>query len=277
MVQLIPTDALEPAALHAAFSAAFADYLIGPFRLSLDQWPQFLARQGADPGLGRAAVDAEGRILAFALVAPRPGRWRLATMGALPAARGSGAAPRLLDDFIARGRAAGLAALELEVFAQNERALRLYQGRGFSTLHELHGWQAGPEAVQARACAALQRPALDEALAWIDALDLAHLPLQVTPVALRAAAGLQAWRHGGAQLIFSLGTDGALQIASLIDTQPAQRDALALLQALRHAHPERPLRVPQLQRDDLGGQALRAAGFERQPLHQLLMGKELAA
>jgi len=148
-LRLLSAADLTPADLHAAFGAAFADYLIGPFSLPLAAWPGFLARQGVDLTLSRAALDGEGRILAFCLVAPRPalGRWRLGTMGALPAARGSGAAPALLDDFIARAAAAGQGAVELEVFAQNARALRLYQGRGFAPLHELHGYVAEPGCV----------------------------------------------------------------------------------------------------------------------------------
>ena len=69
---LVPTDQLAPDALHAAFVRAFADYLIGPFNLALDQWPGVVRRQGVDLSLGRAAIDTEGNVLAFSLVAPRP-------------------------------------------------------------------------------------------------------------------------------------------------------------------------------------------------------------
>jgi len=266
--------AVDPARLHAAFGAAFADYLIGPFTIALAQWPQFLARQGVDLTLSRAVCDAAGDVLAFALVAPRRRRWRLATMGAVPAARGGGTAPRLLDDFIGRAREAGLGEVELEVFAQNERALRLYESRGFAARHELHGWQAPPPGGEMTALpAGIERAGRDEAFAWIDALPfIGELPLQVTPVALAASpVPLQAFRLGRAQLLFAETAPGVLTISSLIDTSPAQADALALVRALRAAHPVHRSVVPALQRLDVGGQALRDAGFERQPLHQLLM------
>jgi len=274
---LVPGDSLAPELLHETFTAAFADYLLGPFQLSREQSPPFLGRQAADLGLSRVAMR-RNEPLAFALVAQRsPERWRLATMGALPAARGSGAAPALLDDFIVRATASGLDAVELEVFAQNERALRLYQGRGFTVRHELHGYALSPAAF------AIEAPAADPvdlptAFAWLDEADLQlpDLPLQVTPASLRALPNaLQALRRGRAQLVFSVSAAALVTVHSLVDREPAQADALALLQQLLTRHPQHEIKVPQLQRIDVGGQALRQLGFQVEPLHQLLMVKQL--
>jgi ribosomal protein S18 acetylase RimI-like enzyme len=274
--RLLAAAELAPDDLHAAFGAAFADYLIGPFSLPPAAWPGFLARQGVDLGLSRAALDGAGRILAFCLVAPRPalGRWRLATMGALPAARGSGAAPALLDDFIARAAAAGQGAVELEVFAQNERALRLYQGRGFAPRHELHGYLAESGCLSpAAAPAGLREVDTEAARAWLTAAEqrIADLPLQVGPAALSAASTSTAWQLDGAQLLFAQPDALSLSVLSLIDESPRQAAATALLQALRARYPEASLRVPQIQRLDLGGAALRALGCAVLPLHQLLL------
>ena len=241
-------DALAPAALHAAFELAFSDYLVGPFALALEQWPRFLARQGVDLGLSRALVRG-GAIQAFALVAPRITRWRLAGMGAVPTARGSGAAPRLLDDFMTRARLAGMAAVELEVFAQNERARKLYEGRGFESLHELHAWQApAPDGEPRPVPDSVALIGREQAFAWIarEALPrLPDLPMQVTPAALAAsAAQLQAWQAGSAVLVFAETAPDLLTISSLIDWQAAQGDALMLLRALRSAHPGHRIVVP---------------------------------
>jgi len=283
---LLPADAVPAAALHAAFAQAFADYLIGPFDLPADRWPQFLARQCVDLRLSRVAVDREP--LAFALVAPRPAarRWRLATMGALPAARGRGAAPALLDDLLARAAAAGVREVELEVFAQNERAHRLYRGRGFTERHALHGYEADAEVDATDDTPGASPPpdhdpalrAIDlaSAFAWLDeaAAQLGDVPLQVTPASLSAVPpGLTAWRRGDAQLVFGEAAPGSVTVHSLLDRQPAQRDAEALVRALRASRPGCRIVVPQLQRLDLGGEALRRAGFRAQPLHQLLMAR----
>jgi len=287
-----PGGAVAAEALHAAFTRAFADYLIGPFQIPFEQWPMFLARQGVDLSLSRVALAADGAPLAFAFVAPRPAarRWRLATMGALPAARGTGAAPALLDDVIARAAAAGLEAVELEVFAQNDRARKLYEGRGFEKLHELFGFLAEPGTITPASLAspvqgaAGQTPrAIDmaSALAWLDEAEkrLPDLPLQVTSATLRHGVDYHAWRVGDgdaaatqAQVVFSL-PDETVMIHSLV--APRETGARALIQALAAVYPERRLRVPQLQREDLGGSALRALGATAQPLHQQLMRRPL--
>ena len=277
--RLVPTDQIAPDALHTAFVRAFADYLIGPFNLSIDQWPGFVQRQGVDLRLGRAAVDADGRVLAFALVAPRPSlkRWRLGTMGAVPQARGGGAAVQLLQDFVHRGREAGLKALELEVFVQNERAARLYRRHGFVERHALHGWQrvadAGePCSLDGLACTQ------EEALAWLREAEVSidDLPLQVCADVVGVLTVLwTAWRRGSAQLVFTGDGKSGVLVRSLIDRHPSQQDAKTLVDALSAAYPGAKVSVPPLQRGDLGGEALRRCGFALEPLHQALMRLDL--
>jgi GNAT superfamily N-acetyltransferase len=279
---LLPTNQLAPEALHAAFVRAFADYLIGPFNLAVDQWPGFVLRQGVDLGLGRAAVTAEdGGVLAFALVAPRPslGRWRLGTMGAVPEARGSGAAVALLQDFVQRGREAGLQAVELEVFVQNERAVRLYRRHGFVERHALQGWQRIADAGEARMPPPGFACTQAEALAWLREAEatLVDLPLQVSAAVVDVLTlPWTAWRRGSAQLVFTVDPAASVIVRSLIDLDPAQHDAEALVQALLAAHPGAKVSVPALQRGDLGGEALRRCGFTAEALHQALMRLDLA-
>ncbi len=271
---LIPADTLPAASLHEAFGAAFADYLIGPFLLPPDAWPGFLARQGIDLSLSRAAVDAQGRPLAFAFTAPRPSqaRWRLGTMGAVPAARGCGAAPALLADFLERARAAGCRGVELEVFARNDRARRLYERHGFETLDLLQGW-TGP--VRPGPAVAWCELAWDEALAWLDAAEAEGLalPLQQTRLGLASAQGQRAF-HWGSALVTGAARpgDGVFQLGAVVDRRPAQADLRALLQALAGAHPDwRQWRMPQLLRPSVGGEALASLGLGAEPLHQLWM------
>lgn len=282
---LVPTHQLAPELLHAAFSRAFADYVAGPFNLAFDQWPGFLQRQAIDLSLGRAAVSAErGDVLAFALVAPRPerARWRLGTMGAVPEARGSGAAAQLLVDFVQRGRAAGLQALELEVFAQNERAVRLYRRHGFTVRHVLHGYQFTAAVGEASPPSASLACTPADALAWLREVDAAlmDLPLQVGATVVGVLTlPWTAWRRGGAQLVFTAdpAAQGGVIVRSLVDRDPAQHDAEALVRALLAAHPGARVSVPALQRADLGGAALRRCGFAPEALHQTLMRLDLAA
>ena len=134
---------------------------------------------------------------------------------------------------------------------------------------------------------------LPQALDWMDATErrLPDLPLQVTAATLRHGQDYLAWQlgQGGlsgrdgeiggdgdgearAQVVFSL-PDETVLVHSLI--APRDADARALLRALATAYPDRRVRVPQLQREDLGGAALRALGAAPQPLHQQLMVRAL--
>lgn len=276
---------IDSAKLHATFGQAFADYLIGPFDMPLTQWPYFLARQCIDLSLSRVLLRGND-ILAFAFIAPRPTLriWRLATMGAVPAARGSGAAPQLLSHFVQRAEHAGMAAVELEVFGQNTRALRLYESHGFQALHALYGyhaqpWNQAPLALPPSARSAIAQLSPEQAYAWIAEAQstlFGDLPLQVTEQVLATnPLPLHAWKLGSALLVFTLPDGAKVQILSLIDRHPAQHDAHQLALHMRSSQPERSCFMHELQRSDIGGDALARAGFERQALHQLLMRRSL--
>ena len=275
--RLVAADTLPESDLHAATVAAFADYLAGPFQMTLEQFPSFIGRQGIDLGRSRLAVS-DGAVAAFAFVCPRPevGRWRLGAMGALPAARGTGAAPALLDDFIARARSEGLPWVELECFAENERALRLYRSRGFEVVSALNGWKLpddAPADAPSRDVRAVDRA---RALAWLADADqqVAWLPFPNGDRCMAAQVRpLSFWQCGSAQLVFSVVDGTPTQIHSLIDLDPALRDAEVLARAVAAAHPA--AFAPPILRDDLGGEALRRAGFVPHLMSQVLMTRKL--
>lgn len=275
--ELVPADGVDPARLHGAFGRAFADYVGGAFHLALEDWPGFLRRQGVLLDASRVALQ-HGEPVAFAFVAPRPARrrWRLATMGAVPEARGTGAAGALMADMLARAAAAGAEAAELEVFAQNERASRLYARHGFEPRWPLHGHAVtGEPATPGEPPAAVE---LTAAQAWLERAE-AHvpdLPLQVGAHALATAPpGWQAWQRGSAQLVWSGDASATVQVRSLVDLDPAQHDAEVLVRALAARQAGATLVVPPLQRPDLGGEALERAGWVRQPLWQWMMVRSL--
>ena len=91
------------------------------------------------------------------------------------------------------------------------------------------------------------------------------------PVELRALA-----LAPHAQLVYSVAAE-RLTVHSLVDLQPEQRGAEALVAQLLRLHPGLAVQVPQLQRPDLGGEALERLGFERLPLFQWLMRRPLRA
>ena len=269
---IVAADTRSEAELHAMTIAAFADYLVGPFQITLAQFPSFIGRQGIDLSLSRVSLHGDA-LGAFAFTCPREetGRWRLGVMAALPAARGTGAAPALLDDFIERARQRGLPEVELECFAENERALRLYRSRGFAPVCRLNGWKS-PGALAGARARDVQAVARADAFAWLaDAnLRIRDLPFPGTARSLSAQPRpLTFWRHGSAQVAFSVVEGTPTQIHSLIDLDPGLADAEALAHAVRAAHPD--VFAPPVLRDDVGGEALRRAGYLAHGMSQVLM------
>jgi len=278
--ELVSGLAVAPEALHAASGAAFSDYLTGPMEMPFELWPNFLVRHGMDLSLSRVAVR-DGTPVAFAMVAPRPTlrRWRVAGMGAIPAARGTGAAPALLDDLIARATEAGLAAVELECFAQNERAQRLYRGRGFEPRAELAGYDLAAEvALPPAPSQDVHDLPREQAFAWLDDAQrtIPDLPLPLTTTTLSATTRpVRFWQRGAALLAWSDTGEGPIMIHALIDRGTAQEDGRILVAAMRATRPGAAVTAPAVQRDDFCGAALRSLGFERQKFHQLMMVRAL--
>ena len=285
-VELIAADAVPMEQLHAALVDAFADYIVGPFQLSAEQMPAFLTRQAVALSASRVATK-QGQIHAIALVSLRSdiARWRLATLCAVPLARGTGVTHRLMDDLVSRATAFGASALELECFAQNERAVRLYQRYGFRTAAELRAWSSrarGPGQSTGgvlSASAFVREVGRAEGLAWQHAAarDIPDLPLQVAGDLLATSTRpLRFWQSGTAQLVFSAVEGDPVLIHGLVDSSVALRDAEILVARLQATYPDCEIKaMPQVHRADLGGEALRRLGFEDTALYQLLMVRSL--
>ncbi len=162
---------------------------------------------------------------------------------------------------------------------QNERAVRLYRRHGFVERHALHGYQRQADAGEARAPSAGLACTQGEALAWLREAEAAipDLPLQVSAGVVGVlTVPWTAWRHGSAQMVFTGDGESGVIVRSLIDCNPAQKDAEALVQALFAAHPGAKVSVPALQRSDLGGEALQRCGFAVEALNQAIMRLDLA-
>jgi hypothetical protein len=210
---------------------------------------------------------------AFALVMERDrASWRIAVMGARPDLRGSGLAPRLLDETLDDARSLGLSSVELEVFAQNERAYRLYVSRGMKPVSSLFGYEAPAGSLGFDVPA--QPVTLDEARLRAEEIERAAailLPWQVGPAAISRLPGTaQCWQHGTGQLVFSEMTR-LIHIQSLLDSSTDYRCAAKLLSALRTAFPEAVLRAPPLQAEHGAAQAFRSAQWTEAALFQYLM------
>jgi RimJ/RimL family protein N-acetyltransferase len=92
----------------------------------------------AGAGIQLLAVTASATVVGWCDITPNPHEGFRHTgrlgMGLLPDYRGQGLGRRLVLDAVRAARAAGMERIELEVFASNTRAIRLYEAIGF--VHE---------------------------------------------------------------------------------------------------------------------------------------------
>jgi ribosomal protein S18 acetylase RimI-like enzyme len=270
-ITVVRADAVPAAALCDAYNAAFADYVVTFPTLDEGAWRAVVERQGVDLRLSVAACRGD-EVMAFGLVTPRAGQiTRIATMGARPKARGSGAAPALLDQLLTEARARSDANAELEVFAQNERAFRLYRSRGFQPVCTLCGFETAGGGGGDAPVVEMSR---EDGTSWAAAFERDErmpLPWQVTGAAIACAPAVQRiWRLAQAQIAWLEGVD-TITVMSVLDRNTAYADATRLLGALAHRFPAHKLRAPQLQREVGPADAFERAGWARSPLFQYLM------
>ena len=277
--------------LVAAVNRVLADYII-PIQIDADY-----VKGHVDLAGSYVAVDGgTGAILAFSFMDSNFGtksdRTRIGAFGAVPEARGTGLAKQLLKRVIDDARASGAPHIELECFAQNERAIRLYLGAGFQSLYDLRGYtrDAAPGEAVAGSSSDLSSFEVSSADAqkWLDAhlgdSKISWLPFQVGWVWREMPSGVARFflarnPDGNDALMVCYGAkDESKEIrAQLIDTEAdRQEGARALIRALIAAYPGKKIDVSPLQRPDLGGDALEAEGFKRQELHQQFMVLDLS-
>ena len=101
---------------------------------SVEQTRSYLQRAAEDT-LYQFVAEADGRVVGACDISPRQavGFTHVGVLGmfVLPEWRGRGIGSRLLAACLTAARRAGLERIELEVYADNEAAIRLYEAHGF--------------------------------------------------------------------------------------------------------------------------------------------------
>ncbi|WP_374928863.1 ribosomal protein S18-alanine N-acetyltransferase [Kytococcus sedentarius] len=96
-----------------------------------------------DPGAAGADVPGQRQVLGYAGVDHGGQVADVMTITVHPAARGTGLGRRLMDHLVHSATRRGAEALLLEVRADNEPALRLYEHTGFESLSRRRGYYRG--------------------------------------------------------------------------------------------------------------------------------------
>lgn len=264
-----PATHYTPAQLAEAFNQAFEGYFM-PVNFTAEAMQAFLQRD--DVSLAHSHIlFANDQPAGLAFMSLRPGVSRVAGMGIATAWRGQGAGRWLMEKLVEESASRGETHMQLEVIAQNERAIRLYEHFGFKKLRRLLGWklQAGSPAPGSQLPDVI--PA-EEAIAAVEQYGLPNLPWQVDASTLRRMNGLQAFRLGEAFLLTGDLKPEHVALRSLIVTPEARRtgQAAALLQGVFAMHPGKTWHVPAIFPEELGG-VFEAQGFEPEEISQWQM------
>lgn len=156
--------------IHAAFVDAFSRYEV-PMDLPPERLAEMMRTRSYDPALSVGAFD-DDRLVAFALTGYREaGTERLGydiATGVVQAAQNEGLGGLVVEELLARGRAAGLTRFLLEVLVNNEAAQKVYAKRGFAVTRRLVCYELSRDVLRPPASHAFEVDALTELPASLD-------------------------------------------------------------------------------------------------------------
>ncbi len=216
--------------LAAFFNAAYEGYA-HPVGVT----PEGLARRVHEESLDLAAsqvMEIKGEPVGLFLVGRRHNRAWCGGFGINKPQRGRGLAGSLVTEMIARTRATGAKAFQLEVLSANVGARRVYERAGFQATRELVVYSSTPAPPNTTALAAFGRADVLDHLRAVDReAPLAHA-WQREVASLHARTDIEAFevKGGASGVLFSRMPDGSARLMSL--RGPADRELGELVQAL---------------------------------------------
>ena len=266
---------LAYAELAKLFERTFANYVV-PVRTSPSAMESRNRIEDVDLFASQIALHGTTPV-ALALVARRGRKSRIAAMGVVVEARGTGVARALLDKVTADARARGDDVLMLECIASNERALRLYRRAGFVAARRLVGWRAGALAPEPQPIVEIDPAELGRVLARSDD---GTLPWQLAPESLAAlTAPMRGWTIDGNAFVAGGLLEQEVAIRAVF-TRPERRragHAARLVRGLAALFAPRLLAMAPIVPEGLGSELAAHLGVMPHELAQIEMTLPLAA
>jgi GNAT superfamily N-acetyltransferase len=265
---------LAYADLAALLERAFASYLV-PVRGVPRRVEARNRAEHVDLFASRIAWR-DGEPIALAMIARRGRRSRVAAMGVVAEARGTGVGTQLLDAVIEDARGRGDESLVLECFAANPRALGVYGRAGFVPTRRLVGWRSGALVPEAQPIVDVDPTELARALARS---DHGSLPWQLAFETLVAVTEpVRGWTIDGSAFAVGSELPAEVSIAALF-TRPEHRrqgHAARLVRGLAGRFAPRPLVMPPIVPEQLGRELAVHLGLAPYELEQVEMMHALA-
>lgn len=276
-IELEPAYTRSLRDLAALFNEAFTGYIGGGVQFDERSLARFFARDDVDLGASQVAARG-GEAVGLALVARQGWSCRLAAMGVVPSATGQGVGKAIMTGLIAQARERGDRLYDLEVIEQNERAVRLYEGAGFTRVRRLVGYEA--EQVVGVADAGLERIDIPDVATLIVQYGAADLPAAVSGWQIaRLSPPDAAYRLGDACAVISNPDAAVIAVRAFIVPPDArqQGQAARLFGAIFAAHAGKRWMMPAVCPEEIGTELFARFGFTRQAISQWQMRLVLAA
>jgi ribosomal protein S18 acetylase RimI-like enzyme len=192
------SDALNynHARLSEMHNASFQGYFV-PLEMTARMSADFWRVNQVDAALSVVMHEREGAFVGLARVGSRGKRGWCGGFGIVPDFRGSGASTLLAEEMVRVARANDLETIQLEVLAQNVRAIKLYEKVGFVKTRRLFGLEIASAALATDAATQVERVSVEELLpafhrgprpAWSNELP-ALLSMNLEAFALTGAGG----------------------------------------------------------------------------------------
>ena len=271
--EIVPAYEIPFAEQANVFNQAFQNYLAGWHDLDVPGLARFISAQGADLCYSRF-VRVNGELAGFGYLNRTAGVPRLSGMGVIPAARRIGAAEHLLVQLLTEAKERGDRAMVLEVFEQNEPAVKLYQRNGFQIISRLYGWRCRTEA-RSEKDQALEQIPLTTACQKLNVAEYPDIPWQISRHAIAKLPIAQVYRVAGACVVLGDAAAESIRIHACFADPPDQKAARDGLAAVMSQYPGREFFAPPIFPEQFGVEIFQSLGFQREPLNQLLMRREL--
>jgi ribosomal protein S18 acetylase RimI-like enzyme len=249
---------------------SFENYLV-PVRFEPAQFLTMLRKDTVDLSASRVLL-ADGDTAGIALVARRGWTSRLAAMGIVKEMRAKAAGTWFMEGLVREARERGDREIVLEVFEQNEAAVRLYRKCGFQTVRRLIGLVCR-EYVEPDAKNGLLEMDLRGIGSLVSLHGLPDLPWQLSgeTIALLTPPA-RAFARDKAYVAVSNPDAEHVAIWSLLVESRARGKGLAaeLLRQVMSSYVDKTWHVPAILPEELGG-VFERVGFRREELSQWQM------
>jgi len=273
--EIVPSYDVPIAEQARVFTEAFAGYVAGSFQFNPTTLATFLSAQGIDLCYSRFVRDGDGRLISFGFINRTSDISRLGAMGTIAAGRRSGAGRFLVSHLLQEAQNRGDRQMFLEVFEQNPAAIALYEAHGFKSVVRLHGWRSSTTNPESETDT-IQEISMTEALQLPHGVDYPEIPWQISRHAMAKVARPRVFRYGDIAAIIGEPKTSPARFYGYLGFTGRNWDELRqLTQSLVGKFSGTQFFAPQIFPEEFGLKIFAPLNFQKEPLNQFLMRKDL--